>query len=352
MSPRLPRTRWPLSLLVLILAFGWPGLSLQSPGFAQDAGASEDSSPGHTTVVTVRATATVAETRVLIRDVAEIEGGPLALREQIGNLDLSDLPASNQPAVIHRGEIFFRLRLAGIDAKDFRLQGASQVRVSLARYQVTEQDILAAAKRYVLQHFPGDADDLSIQPVQPLRGLPSVTGSSELLRLDVEPQSSGIPLGKICLNVIVLVNGEKRGVVPAWFHVKFSQRVAVCKRRIERGELLTGENVYFDQRTLDTLNDYLAAPQALAGKRARRALSPGQVLVGQDLESVSAEDPILVKQQGLVKLVAKLGPIQIVADCEALQDGRKGQLIRVRNIDSRNIVVGRVVDRSLVEAEY
>ncbi len=92
--------------------------------------------------------------------------------------------------------------------------------------------------------------------------------------------------------------------------------------------------------------------QALAGKRAKRALSAGQVLIGQDLESASAMDPILVKQQGLVKLVARLGPIQVVADCEALQDGHKGQLIRVRNIDSRNIVVGRVVDRSLVEAEY
>jgi flagellar basal body P-ring formation protein FlgA len=308
--------------------------------------------PPPPTMVTVRAAATVTEPRVLIRDVAEIEGGSQVLREQIARLDLSDLPTSNQPAVIHRGEIFFRLRLAGIDSQDFRLQGATQVQVSLARYQVTEHDVLAAAKRYVLQHFPGDADDISIQPVQPLRSLPTVTGSSELLRLDVEPQSSGIPLGKICLNVIVLVNGEKRGLVPAWFHVKFSQRVAVCKRRIERGELLTGENVYFDQRTLDSLQDYVTTPQALAGKRARRALSPGQVLIGQDLESASTEDPILVKQQGLVKLVAKLGPVQIVADCEALQDGRKGQLIRVRNIDSRNIVVGRVVDRSLVEAEY
>ncbi len=231
----------------------WPGLSLRSPGFAQGAGASEDSSPGHATVLTLRATATVTESRVLIRDVAEIEGGPPALREQVAKLDLSDLPASNQPAIIHRGEIFFRLRLAGIEPQEFRLQGATQVRVNLARYQVTEQDVMSAAKRYVLQHFPGDADDLSIQLVQPLRGLPSVTGSSEVLRLDVEPQSSGIPLGKVNLNVVVLVNGEKRGVVPAWFLVKFSQRVAVGKRRIERGELLTGENVYFDQRSFDSL---------------------------------------------------------------------------------------------------
>ena len=58
---------------------------------------------------------------------------------------------------------------------------------------------------------------------------------------------------------------------------------------------------------------------------------------------------VLIKQRELVELVARIGPLEIRAKGEALQDGKAGQLIRIKNVDSSVIVVGRVVERSVVE---
>jgi flagella basal body P-ring formation protein FlgA len=70
------------------------------------------------------------------------------------------------------------------------------------------------------------------------------------------------------------------------------------------------------------------------------------------VEPAVPDVPILVKQHDVVKLVAHVGPLRVVQFGEAMQDGRAGQLIRVRNVDSQHVVTGRVVDRSVVEVDY
>jgi hypothetical protein len=65
-----------------------------------------------------------------------------------------------------------------------------------------------------------------------------------------------------------------------------------------------------------------------------------------------SDNPVLVRQRDLVKAVARVGGLCVTAKAEAEQDGRAGDLIRVRNIDSKKEIVGRVVDRGLVEVEY
>ena len=54
----------------------------------------------------------------------------------------------------------------------------------------------------------------------------------------------------------------------------------------------------------------------------------------------------------MIKLTARVGSLRVTAKGEAQQDGRAGEKIRVRNVDSRKEIVGRVVERGLVEVEY
>ncbi len=61
---------------------------------------------------------------------------------------------------------------------------------------------------------------------------------------------------------------------------------------------------------------------------------------------------MVIHQNDLVQLIAKVGPLQVKTRGEALQNGRAGQMIQVRNVDSKAIVTGRVMDRSTVEVEY
>jgi hypothetical protein len=66
----------------------------------------------------------------------------------------------------------------------------------------------------------------------------------------------------------------------------------------------------------------------------------------------ASDAPPVVKTRDRVRLLAHVGPVNVVVAGEALQDGRMGQSIRVRNIDSNKIILGRVTGPGLVEVEY
>jgi hypothetical protein len=62
--------------------------------------------------------------------------------------------------------------------------------------------------------------------------------------------------------------------------------------------------------------------------------------------------PILVKCRDVVHLVTYVGELEVVATGEAMEEGRAGQVIRLRNVDSGRMVRGRVVDRGTVEVDF
>jgi hypothetical protein len=151
--------------------------------------------------------------------VAEIQGGAPALRSQIARLDLAALTASKPEAVLPREQISFRVQLAGIGPKSFRVVGATHVLARLESRSTTELQLTAA-------------------------------------------QASAPP------------------------------------------------------RTSDE-------PQ-----------------------------PLLVKNRDLVRLRVRIGAFEVTARGEALQDGRAGQSIRVRNVDSNKVVTGRIAGTRVVDVDY
>lgn len=305
-----------------------------------------------TVVVTVRSRGAVAEARVTVGDVAAVEGGAPALRQRIALLDLADLTPDNPSTVVSREQVAFRIRLAGIDTNLFRMEGAAQAEVALERCQVTGQEIEAAVRQAVQRRLPWKPEDVDLVFVKPLPKVLTLAGNRSDVRLEAELRPGPLPLGRVHLDLALYARSERRQAVPVVLDVKAYQRVAVCTRRVERGGTLSDANVLFDRRAVQGLSSYVTPGESLLGKRARHVLQPGQVLTAHDVESAAQESPVLIKQRELVKLVAKLGPLQVTTMAEALQEGRDGQWIRVRNVDSKKVVVGRVVARAIVEVDH
>jgi flagella basal body P-ring formation protein FlgA len=313
---------------------------------------SKDSANSSTVVVSVRPDASVSEPQVTIGDVATLEGGTLQLRQSLAKLDLVGLSQAKPTATVLRDHIYYRLRLSDIDPKLFQVQGAPACQISLDRWELGEQEFVGAARRFLLQHLPARAEDLTVSLFQPLRNPCQLKGRPEDVRLDVDLHNNVFPLGKVRVDVVVWVKSERRAVVPLYLEVRLKKQVVVCTRRIERGEQLNEDNCYLDNRSLDTLGNYLGATELRAGRRVKKPLLTGQLVTDSDVEAVQDSSPLLVKQQQLVDLVAPLGPVVVKALGEALQDGRAGQLVRVRNVDSKIVVIGRVVERGVVQVDY
>ena len=82
---------------------------------------------------------------------------------------------------------------------------------------------------------------------------------------------------------------------------------------------------------------YLTEPREAVGKVARRTLIAGRPIAITDLRV-----PNVVGQGQVVTIVFRSAAIQIVGRAVALQGGSAGALVRVRNVDSRRVIIGTV----------
>jgi flagella basal body P-ring formation protein FlgA len=343
-------------------------------GWASETDAAGAAAPADVVVISFKAAATVGSRVILVKDVAFLEGGEPALQRKIGALDLNDPLRPGQSAWITARRLLYRFRMAGIDGDRFQIAGASEILVSAgglpvpanettarietalpastaSGYRVSEAELIREASQLIRRRIPEKGEDLAIRVAQPIRSQFVANARKEDVRLDADLRSTSAPLGRVRVDVAIWAKDCLQATVPIYLEVKLSQWVAVAIRRIEPDEALSHENVRFERLPVDGTKSLLSTEEGLAGKKAGHALLPGQMLSGEDVKSLLPENPILVKSFGLVKIVTRVGGMKLTILGEAVQDGRAGQLIRVRNLSSKNVVLGRVVDRSFVEVE-
>ncbi|HWG47406.1 MAG TPA: flagellar basal body P-ring formation chaperone FlgA [Gemmataceae bacterium] len=301
-------------------------------------------------VLTLRAEATVSGSQVSVGDVAALEGGDAQQRERIAKLDLAELPLSSQPILVSQQQIDFRLRVAGIDDRAFRLEGPRFVRVSRPATEALDNKIAAVARQAVEQKLPAGTEDAAIQLAQPVR-LPPLSAEGEDIHLEAELRGPVTVPGRVMVEVGIYIRGARRLGLPVYLEVKKLQSAPVAIRRIEVGEAFRSDNVRIERVAVENPPKAAVDVAGLMGRHARRTVAAGRLIEPGDVES-DTQLAIVIHQRDLIHILAKVGPLQVKARGEALQEGRIGQLIQVRNVDSNATVAGRVVDRSTVEVDY
>jgi len=83
------------------------------------------------------------------------------------------------------------------------------------------------------------------------------------------------------------------------------------------------------------------------GNRTTRMIYPNTVL-----QSSMIALPPLVKRGDIVKIVANSGPMTISVTGMVKQQGRKGEMVRVVNTDSKRIVTARVIGPGSVVVDF
>jgi flagella basal body P-ring formation protein FlgA len=301
-------------------------------------------------VITLRAAATVSASQVTLGDVATLQGGAADRRERLARLDLTEMPLSSEPILVSQHQVGFRLQLAGLEAGAFRVEGARYTRVSRPTGEALDEKIATTARQAVEQKLPGHADDMAIQLAGPVR-LPPLAAEGEDIHLEAELRSPPTVPGRALVEVAVYVRSARRLSLPVLFDIKKVEPVPVALRRIEAGEAFSPENYRVERLSSDNNQKATVSAGDLEGRRARRPIAPGRPIEPDDVESVTRA-AVVIHQNDLVHLIAKVGPLQVKARGEAMQNGQAGQFIQVRNVDSRAVITGRVVDSSTVEVDY
>ncbi|HLS81614.1 MAG TPA: flagellar basal body P-ring formation chaperone FlgA [Steroidobacter sp.] len=104
------------------------------------------------------------------------------------------------------------------------------------------------------------------------------------------------------------------------------------------------EQLAVRRRELSGAQQALSSIEEVAGLISRRALRRGQLVDARWLIQ-----PLLVRRGERVDIVARNAGVQVNVAAEAMEDARRGELVRVRNLASGKIIRARVIGEGMVE---
>lgn len=255
----------------------------------------------------------VRSSMVSVADVVRLSGGNRGLRERIAQLDLAEFKSREESITITRRVVEYRLRLAGFDNRDFIISGADRAIVTLSRRQITADEVVAAARAELLRRLAVPHDTITVELARPIAvKLPEVP-IDEPIMITAQPHGSLSAAGRAQMDVVISSQGNRLLALSVLFDVKQGSASA------------------------DPYNAGLMMPTSGG--------SPNRT------PPTTAAGPVLVRNQQRVTMQVRSGELVVTAVGEAQQEGRLGQSILVKNVDSKKMITARVSGPATVEVD-
>lgn len=131
-------------------------------------------------------------------------------------------------------------------------------------------------------------------------------------------------------------------------HIDGQVNVLIARYPIPRGTVIQNESLEFVPRRYSQLNyGYYGSAKLLANMEAKRNIKAGQVVT-----------PNLVRAQKMVlrgehiTIIAQNGGLNLRVKGKALMDGQMGQMIKVKNLNSKKLIYARVISAGMVKVNF
>lgn len=291
--------------------------------------------------VHLKESAAIRSGRILLGDVAEIRGASPARSDRLAEIDLGPAPQFGSATVLSRSQVLERILKASGAGTAIDLTGAPAVMVRVQGQPVQAGAIEPLVKAWFLNQTAWRDSEVEVRALGGIKGIELPPGRVEY-RFASEPNLTG---GRKILLPLEAVDADKV-LRSFWVTAEIAVRapVLVASRRIPFGKTVAPGD--FQEKVVE-ISDFRAAygraADELAGKIARRTFPPGDPL---PLSAFS--EPPLVRNGETVQLRLERDGIVLRAAGRAEQDGRLGDVIRVRNLEFSNVVKAEVTGRAAV----
>lgn len=329
------RTRWnigiagPVMGAILLLA-------AVAATAATDRTLRSDRSAGEPSItVSLRAESAVRGPEIRLGDIAEIHGRDGGQVERLRAIEVARAPLPGLTRTLDLAYLKARLRLANVDLATLALDAPAGISVTTASQQISGADLVAAVREHLLAAGPEDAGRLSIHPTGAAPA--PLTVPAGRLELTVRTRPSAELLGTVSATVEAWVDGTLARSLSVPVRVAVQSEVVVAARPITRGARLAADDVRVERRELGAGQDPVRVVDAVIGLQATRGIA-----VGEPIQPALLEQPPLVRRGDIVLLTTEGRGLRAVTQGEAKEDGKEGQVIRVRNLHSNREVYGQV----------
>jgi flagella basal body P-ring formation protein FlgA len=289
--------------------------------------------------LTLKETAYVKGPKVLLGDVAEIEG---VNAEILAGIELTPaaMPGASKP--LNAALVEARLRHAGLDTGEISIKGASRVLATTLYAEISKQMIAQSLYAHILETMPWDSQETEIDIPVPLNDLTVPDGEIEFV-WRTNPQFRY--LGSGAFRGSILVDGVEQRSILCKANIEVYTNVVVARRDIPRGRPIGVADVEMRTEALSRIPEGTATGfEQVIGFMTRKTIFPGQIVSTRNIEL-----PRVVRRNQLVAVEMTSGSLNIQSRAKALSDGRMGDTILCANLNSGEVFQGVVRADGVIE---
>lgn len=261
--------------------------------------------------------------------------GEESLSAKASEIALGQISAPGQKIVISREMVLSRLACNGIPVSKVTLIGAKEITIKQQERIICSNELIKLARSLLEKNPPG----VSVCGFNPIR-IPKdfiINGTGKDITF-CPRLVSGSAKNQAKVEVIIQSGGKQIGTREVIFGLKYNRRQAVTKVDIPAGTVISPENIKIEkiQSNYPESSEW-KPPYGLITKRripAKTVLHPN--MLGP------VKSPIVCKRNQKVIIRIDTPAFLITAFGKAMQEGRAGEYIKVRNVDSQRIILTKI----------
>ena len=283
-----------------------------------------------------------------------VRGEDAKLRLKAADVALGRAPWAKEHILIDRRTVMSQLAARGIPAELVQLLGAKEVVVGRHEKIVKTAELLKVAETFLNKRCRGRREgspDASSGDADPVDGWRLVRRPADLVIPDagdiklLPRLTKKAPRGYVKLEIVAISGERELAVSEVLYEPIYAHRQAVATKTMPPGEAISKENTKIETVTSRRpQNKGFSAPYGMIAARlieSGAVLRPGMIAPAQLEIVIRRNQPVVMQVRGPGFVVTAKG--------EALGPGRPGDFIKVRNVDSKRIVVAKVAFDGTVE---
>jgi flagella basal body P-ring formation protein FlgA len=295
-------------------------------------------------VISVYDNVTISKSEILLGDIAQISCDDANRAAELSAMKLGTIPVPGQKILLSSRVFELRTRSSGVNCDDISWTIPDTITISTDS-QTIASDVLSQMGQKAITDQLKSQQDKREYTVEVLTVPKPMLVPAGTIAYDLS-----IPFGVkfvVPTSVYIWVNIDGQPYKKALFRAKVHmyESVVVTNRVMAAGELVTPDDIHVEKKEINALlAGYMTDSKKPIGFIMKRMTNSGTVLAESMLDK-----PVILKMGSMIHITAKMGDANVQTQGIALQDGKNGQVIRVRNTVTKKIVSGTVIDADTVQ---
>ncbi|EKD26951.1 MAG: hypothetical protein ACD_79C00962G0003 [uncultured bacterium] len=295
-------------------------------------------------VIALRQSVIIENNVVRLTELADVYGMDESTLNLMDSMVIGNTPDVGTRMFYSKSDILKCLRRSKVDTSKIRFTGFNKVEVMQPSTIITEADVMKKASQYIIENFGWDETKTFIK----LRNtIAEIIVPKEETELQFSVINGTKLNGIVMLGLNVIQGNEIKKSLKLNFEVKVFEEVWVTNRVIEKDEIINAQDLILSSNNIaisKNMEAMVLSKDEIVGKIAVRKVDKGTVI-----NSNYIARPLLIRKGAIVKLEVDTGILKVTSVGKALDKGFMGDIIRVKNLDSKITIAGKVISSDTVK---